>query len=310
MPLLVCPHCRAVSSTQPESGLLRCEHDAYALVTLGALEKGDGDPLLGATLRGGFVPLGLASTGSTAAVYFAKKDDGSKAALKVLRFDGPLGEESHDIWTRELTALRQIESPFVVRTLGAGHVASPAADFLALEWLDGDLLKNRLRFGAIDLGSVAKMVVEICSGLECIHSNGLVHGDVSSSNVMVTDAGSAKLFDLGSSAAEGTVASAVTPSATAPEQWSGQSIDRRADLYAVGCLLFRMMTGEPPFVGSVEAVRRGHLELGPDPPSHRGSPRIPTLDALVLGLLAKRPEDRPRAREVIEALQTFQAADS
>ena len=132
------------------------------------------------------MPLGLASTGSTAAVYFAKKDDGSKAALKVLRFDGPLGEESHDIWTRELTALRQIESPFVVRTLGAGHVASPAADFLALEWLDGDLLKNRLRFGAIDLGSVAKMVVEICSGLECIHSNGLVHGDVSSSNVMVT----------------------------------------------------------------------------------------------------------------------------
>ncbi len=300
-----------MSSNQPESGLLRCETDAYALVTPGALEKSDGDPLLGVTLRGGFVPLELTSTGSTAAVYFAKNDDGSKAALKVLRFDGPLGEATHDIWRREVTALRQIESPFVVRALCAGQVASPQADFLALEWLDGDLLKDRLRSGEVDLGSVAKIVVDICSGLESIHSNGLVHGDVTSSNVMVSDAGSAKLFDLGSSAAEGTVAPAVTPSAAAPELWSGRSIDRRADLYAVGCLLYRMLTGEPPFLGSVEAVRLGHLELGPEPPSHRSGLRIPMLDALVLGLLEKRPEDRLQsAREVIEALEPFRAGCS
>ena len=296
--VLVCPHCRLSSpSAQLDvAQLARCSRDGFALVARSALDKSDGDPFLGVTLDGGFVPLELASTGSTSAVYEGRAEDGSRAALKVLRLDGPPGEAAvSDAWRREVDALRMLESRFVVRMLSSGRFENPPALFIALEWLDGELLSDRPRLPEPGPAAAVEIATRITSGLNAIHDLGLVHGDLKPSNVMLVRSQGATLFDLGSATRSGTRAPAVTPSVASPEHLSGAPVDGRADLYALGCLLYGLLTGAPPFSGSQDVVRRGHLELRPPAPSSRGASSNATLDALVLALLEKRREDRPES---------------
>src|SRR5205807_10018208 len=133
------------------------------------------------------------------------------------------------------------------------------------------------------------------------HRHGIVHRDVKPANVMITKTGAVKVMDFGIARALADGQAAVTQTAAvigtaqylSPEQARGEAVDARSDVYAAGCVLFELLTGEPPFTGdSPVAVAYQHVREDPKPPSAL-NPRVPSsLDAIVLKAMAKGPANR------------------
>jgi serine/threonine protein kinase/tetratricopeptide (TPR) repeat protein len=170
------------------------------------------------------------------------------------------------------------------------------------------------RFASTESAPLLPLIVGLCRTLTYLHGEGLVHRDLKPDNVFIRQDGRPVLVDLGVAAsfggargreelaAEGKVVGTVMY--MAPEQILGELVDARADLYALGCILYECLTGQPPFTASsVSAFFSQHLNDPPVPPSRR-APDVPrALDQLVLRLLEKRPEDRlGYAGDVAEAL--------
>ena len=149
----------------------------------------------------------------------------------------------------------------------------------------------------------------MCDALEHAHINGIIHRDLKPENVIVTSQGIAKLTDFGLSRSltsrisqEGIIVGTVYY--LAPEQALRQDINSRADLYALGVLMYELIAGRLPFTADDPlGVISQHLNAPPVPPSTHNANIPPALDALILRLMSKRPEDRPAtAAEVREAL--------
>lgn len=149
---------------------------------------------------------------------------------------------------------------------------------------------------------VLSMVRALCGPLGAIHGAGLVHADLKPANVLVGADGVPILVDFGITRHVATWGGrealdaanvAGTPAYMAPEQVSGGLIDARADLYALGCILYELLTGRPPFVGDRARVLQAQLSRGPLPPSARVEGIPPDLDELCMALLAKGPAQRP-----------------
>jgi serine/threonine protein kinase/tetratricopeptide (TPR) repeat protein len=146
------------------------------------------------------------------------------------------------------------------------------------------------------------LLADLCEPLAFVHGKGLVHRDLKPDNVLLRDDGPPVLVDFGLALLSGgergrdvlDVAGRAlgTPPYMAPEQIRGELVDARADLYALGCMLFECLTGVPPFVGGPVTVLHKHLRDQPSPPSSLATGIGPALDELVLRLLAKRPQDR------------------
>ena len=167
------------------------------------------------------------------------------------------------------------------------------------------------------LGPTLTLMRRLCAPLAFLHGEGLVHRDLKPANVFLQDDGSPVLVDLGIvvhfGGAGGREELEVDPimgtlQYMAPEQLGGELCDARADLYALGCILYECVTGQPPFTGENAAVIRQHLEDLPLPPSLR-APGLPAeLDRLILQLLKKRPQDRlGHAADVAAALVALDA---
>lgn len=291
----VCPRCRASAPAGSTEGA-HCPRDGAAWVTREALAESDGDPLLGATLGERFSVIGLARPGSTSAIYRGvDAPTRDLVALKVVRLD-PVVDEATVLasFERERRALRACESPRIVKLVAWGACKSPDARYLALGWLEGESLRDRLRRGALTEAEGGRVVADLGEALGEVHRRGLVHADLTPANVMIDPAGRATLFDFGSCVTKGARPATLTPRYAPPEVWRGEPLDERADLYALGCVAYEMAAGRPPFSGSAEALRRLHLEgsvePGPGP-----------LSELTLRLLRKAPDDRPASCEVVEA---------
>jgi serine/threonine protein kinase/tetratricopeptide (TPR) repeat protein len=151
--------------------------------------------------------------------------------------------------------------------------------------------------------SVLGIVRRLCNTLAYIHGEGIVHRDLKPDNVFVLTGGQPVLVDFGLAASFGgrrgreelDVARRLTGTIAymSPEQVRGEPVDARADLYALGCVLYELLTGNPPFyAGSALDVAQAHLDTAPTPPSALVSDVPATLDRCVLDLLAKRPSDR------------------
>ncbi|TNE86831.1 MAG: tetratricopeptide repeat protein [Deltaproteobacteria bacterium] len=161
------------------------------------------------------------------------------------------------------------------------------------------------------------LVRALCEPLAFLHGEGLVHRDLKPENVLIRADGLPVLVDFGLAsgfAARGREAldlhalRAGTPPYMAPEQVRGSGVDARADLYALGCILYELLTGRPPFVGLRAAVLRAHVHEEPRPPSAYVAGVPPGLDALCLGLLAKVPSERiAYATEVATRLEALGA---
>ncbi len=215
---------------------------------------------------------------------------------------------------REFRSLSQIEHPNVVRVLDLGE--ERGMPFLVMEFIKGQDLSEWMGSNP-DFSSITKIFAGIAGALGAVHAQGIIHRDLKPENIRVTPEGEPKLMDFGlAKTMEGTVAltkaGAMVGTALymAPEQCRGAQLDYRADLYALGAVLYWALTGQPPFTGdSIVQVIMQHIQQAPIPPRQR-NPNIPeNLEQICLALLAKNPAERPSSatavREVLlRALET------
>jgi hypothetical protein len=171
--------------------------------------------------------------------------------------------------------------------------------FIVMEYVEGNTLggplRNRVRF---DEAAIVDLMAQLLDGLHCAHGQGVWHRDIKPSNLLLTPAGQLKIADFGiariASMGLTQLSSAIgTPGHMAPEQYSGEQLDRRVDVFAAGVLLYALLCQRQPFVGSNENVMFQTLNSDPLPPSRvHGSRRPEWFDAIVARAMAKRPDDR------------------
>ena len=252
-------------------------------------------------------PIGEGGTGT---VYRAQdRATGGGVALKIVR---AVNDQADARFEREAAALADLSHPGIVRYVAHGLTAT-GERYLAMELLSGVTLAERLAGGALGVSEALAVGRGIAAALAAAHAKELVHRDVKPGNVFL-EGGSAsrvKVLDFGLARGRGgpTVTRAGsllgTPSYMAPEQVRGaREIDARADVFALGALLFECLTGEPPFAGADTEAVLGKVLLEQPPPARELRPEVPAaLEALIAAMLRKDPEGRPRdAAEVARAL--------
>jgi serine/threonine protein kinase/class 3 adenylate cyclase/predicted ATPase len=232
-----------------------------------------------------------------------------RVALKVIRPDVGQSLAHRQRFLREARAMAQIRSDHVVTVYQVGQVENVC--YLAMELLDGQSLERCLeRVGQLPLAEAVRIGREIALALAAAHARGLVHRDVKPANVWIeAPTGRTKLLDFGLArpltedvhlTAPGLVVG--TPMYMAPEQARGEETDARADLFSLGCVLYQMLTGRPPFEGKTAVAVMTAVVTNTPPPADRSNPGVPTqLSALVARLLAKEPGDRPASAESVSA---------
>ncbi len=233
---------------------------------------------------------------------------GRSAAIKTLL---PALSEQRDAVARFFTEARAtsvIRDPGIVQLFDFGfHVDGTA--YIVMELLEGESLAERLdRLGRLPVEEALRIIVQAASALSAAHDRGIVHRDLKPDNIMIVPDAAAqggerpKIFDFGIAMLETEVSPRQTANGTMlgtplympPEQArGGENVDARADVYSLGCVLFHMLTGRPPFdaENSVDIIMAHLLEPAPAP--SQVVPEIPAcVDDLVLRCMAKDPDDR------------------
>jgi serine/threonine protein kinase len=243
-------------------------------------------------------------------------------ALKVLSPGLARDPEAMARFRREMQAVGRLEHVHLVRASDAAVI--DGIPFLVMELLDGsDLARLTERIGPWPMAEACAAVRQAVLGLQRIHECGMVHRDIKPSNLLLTHGGVVKVLDLGlaqlaEEAETGPMTEAGrmmgTPDYVGPEQiLDSHAVDIRSDLYSLGCTLFHLLTGEPPFGKTTHPTlgrkREAHLtETAPDLRKRR--PEVPEeLAAVVARLLAKRPDERyATPAEVAAVLEPFTTA--
>jgi serine/threonine protein kinase/tetratricopeptide (TPR) repeat protein len=269
--------------------------------------------------------LSLLGGGGMGKVYKAVHQHlGKVVALKVLAPQRLTDPRAIVRFRKEMKAVGVLNHPHIVQAYDAGQVGR--VHFLAMEYLEGvDLARLVRRRGRLSPANACEAIRQAAKGLQHAHENGLVHRDLKPSNLMLTRAGVVKILDLGLAriaANEGDPAhtrlghAMGTADYAAPEQLvDSHSVDIRADLYSLGCTLFHLLVGQPPFSGDAYPDRQstflGHLRSEP-PALETLRPDVPAAVAAIMGkLLAKRAEDRfPTPKHLAAGLKPFCAGAS
>ncbi len=262
-----------------------------------------GPPEIDPVIDARFEVLGLVGAGGMGRVYRARdRASGAVVAVKVLgaRAD-PRAEESIARFVREARVLASLDHPGIVRYLDAGETSERGA-FLVMEWLAGHDLDERLLRGPLSVDEVIVLAKRLAEPLAAAHRRGIVHRDLKPANVLLVDGdvAAAKIIDFGLARREGdaslTAEGAVvgTPAYMAPEQIRGERVDARADVYALGALLFACLVGRPPFAGAhpIAVLAKAIVQPAPRASELRAG-LLPALDVLIARLLAKDPDARP-----------------
>ncbi|MCA9624888.1 MAG: serine/threonine protein kinase, partial [Myxococcales bacterium] len=278
------------------------------------------DPLLGATLAGTYILDSVLGRGGMGRVYLARhtRIAAKRFAIKVLHKQYAQHQEALERFKREAEAAALITSPHVVSVHDYGR-APDGRPYLVSEFLEGEELADRLaRQGPLPAGLAVRIVRQICSGLAVAHANGVTHRDVKPENVFLVGADDelvAKLLDFGISRFVDSKDKALTkagvalgtPDFMAPEQAKGQPVDHRTDIYAVGVLLYTMLTGVMPFERETPQDTLLAL-LAEEAPSPRElEPSIPVaLEQVILRAMAKDANQRyPWIAQLNQALAPF-----
>jgi hypothetical protein len=239
--------------------------------------------------------------------------DRSTGALCAIKFMSPEVESESARFSRESAVLAQLLHPAIVRHVAHG-VAPNGAPLLAMEWLEGEDLAQRTRRQGLTLGESLTMARRVADALAYAHERGVIHRDIKPNNLFLIDGDPARVIvlDFGiarlvsnQTALTGTNAMLGTLGYMAPEQATGaRNVDGRADLFALGCVLYECLVGRPAFGGENAMAVLANVLIEEPPRVRSIRPEIPVeLDELVSRMLAKNRDLRPRnAREVAEKL--------
>lgn len=239
-----------------------------------------------------------------ATVFTARRiADGQIVALKVLREQYAGDAEFVERFQREAKSVSELVHPHMVHVYDSGRDGD--VHFIAMEYVDGENLKDLIRRqGQLPAERAVQIAVEVCEALEFAHTHGIIHRDIKPQNILLTRDGQVKVTDFGIARAMSSVT--ITQTGTvlgsvqylSPEQARGAAVGRSSDLYALGVVLYEMVTGRLPFDGeSPIAIALAHVHQ--DPPRPREI--VPTLPVRIEGIvsraLVKSPGRRYRSAE-------------
>ncbi len=222
-----------------------------------------------------------------------------RVAIKTVRLpesgDSELAE-SLARFKREAQAAGRLNHPNIVGVFDYGETDEIA--YIVMEFIDGNSLKELLDSGEhLVPAEIVRVMTSLLAGLQYSHDRGVVHRDIKPANIMLTSQGQVKIADFGIARIESsnmTQAGAVmgTPAYMSPEQFIGQTVDRRTDIYSAGVVLYQMVTGDRPFDGGMSAIMHKAINIEPPRPSELSVAAPAALDAVVAKAMAKRPENR------------------
>jgi eukaryotic-like serine/threonine-protein kinase len=268
--------------------------------------------VLGDTLGNRYLLSGLLGTGGMAEVFLAHDRMLDRdLALKVLKEQYAKDERFVRRFQKEARNAAALNHPNVVQIYDQGR-AEDGRFYIAMEHMTGGSLEDLiLRRGPLGASEAARLASQVAEALHAAHRRGIVHRDIKPQNVLLDKAGNAKVADFGIALAasrtstSGTNLLFGTPSYMSPEQAMGERVGPESDLYSLGVVLYEMLTGTVPFAAEgALATAMKHLTELPLPPRQR-NPSVPeAMEALVMELLTKDPEDRyPSAAQLIEDLR-------
>ncbi|MBL6458644.1 protein kinase [Belnapia sp. T6] len=239
--------------------------------------------------------------GAAGVVYDAlDRNLGRRVAIKLVRRPlggGPSPDSAFGRLRVEAQAVGRLSHPHIVAVFDRGE--SSEAAWIIMELVDGESLEALLdRDAWFPLAEAARIMEQLLSALAHSHAQGVVHRDVKPANIMLARDRQVKLVDFGVAQAGGCPAGTLTgtvlgtPSHMAPEQVRGEPTDYRADIWAAGVVLYRLLTRAKPFAGDLSAVTYRILHLDPPAPSQVRGAAVAAFDPVLGTALAKRPEDR------------------
>jgi len=209
---------------------------------------------------------------------------------------------------REAQAAASIGNPHIVSVFDTG--SDDGVHYIVMEYVEGKTLAEYLAGGGRIMPDRAiDIAMDVCNALEAAHAQGVIHRDIKPGNIMLNERGEVKVADFGiarvTTTAETVAQTAAilgTASYLSPEQAQGLPVDGRSDIYSLGCVLFEMVTGRPPFLGdSPVAVASKQVLEQPIPPSRLNPDVTADLDAVILRALSKNPANRYRSAEEMRA---------
>jgi eukaryotic-like serine/threonine-protein kinase len=238
---------------------------------------------------------------------------GRKVVIKVLRPE--LAEAlSGERFKREVRLAARLQHPHIVPLLAAGEIGGGVL-FYTMPFVEGESLRERLtREGGLPVSETVRILSDVAGALAYAHRQGVVHRDIKPENILLSDGG-AVVADFGIAKAisasregdgEGRRTSTLTAAGTslgtpaymAPEQATGDTVDHRADLYALGVVGYEMLSGRAPFEGrNAQQLMAAHATESPEPIGRRRASVPPALAAVIMQLLEKNPADRPQSAE-------------
>jgi serine/threonine-protein kinase len=237
-------------------------------------------------------------------------------AIKTVRLPESSDDETAEEiarFRREAQAAGRLIHPNIVGVFDYGETADLA--YIVMEYVDGPPLKSLLdKNERFPVPRIAQIMEDLLAGLQFSHERGVVHRDIKPANLMLTKSGQAKIADFGIARIEsssmtqaGTVLG--TPAYMSPEQFMGQVVDARSDIYSSGVLLYQLLTGERPFEGSMSAIMHKALNTEPPAPSQISVTVPRPFDPVVRKAMAKRPDDRySSAAQFMAAIRAAVAA--
>ena len=258
-------------------------------------------------------------SGGMASVYKARhKSDNAIVALKI-----PMEQYVADAkfirrFHREAEVAQRLNHQNIVRTFEHGSIG--VKHYMVMEYVDGRSLESYVEMEELTLEVSIEIMRFVVAALQHIHSAGIIHRDIKPANIMILKGGvqpdaqvkvannAVKLMDFG--VAGGKVLSRLTmtgarvgtPIYMSPEQARGMKIDHRSDIYSLGLVFYEMLTGQTAFRGGYEAIVHQQIFQTPPPPRQIKLDIPKPLDSLIMQMIAKDPDDRPRLEEVYKAL--------
>jgi serine/threonine protein kinase len=303
----VCPQCER----QYGDDVQYCAHDG---ATLRELDGADKDPMIGRVLDGRWRIEEKLGEGGMGAIYLASQQSvGRQVAIKTLRTALSDSEEFVDRFMQEARVTTTISHPHCVTILDFGKTDNGLL-YLAMELLEGEPLSERLRRGRLPLEVSLQIGMQVASALAAAHDHNIIHRDLKPENIFVLDITDdstfVKVLDFGISKDldddQGMTKTGQlfgTPQYMSPEQCRGEDLDGRSDIYSLGCILYELISGRPPFQSDKSMnilVAHVQEEIPPleritDRPLPRG------VSSTVMAMLSKDPADRPATAKAVRA---------